>query len=152
MTAKTWILVADECRGRVYESSGPGTGIRPALNHDIYGCDEEGGSAHVNGNGNGRGRAFDRESFTQRLLGFGENEGLNVSGSFTRAVARLLDRSVQDEAFDRLVIVAPPQVLGALRGALSSCVRARVASEVSKNLIYCSSYELPKHLGPTMAA
>ncbi len=59
---------------------------------------------------------------------------------------------MENEAFDRLVIVAPPQVLGALRGALSSTVRARVASEVSKDLMNCSSYELPKHLGPTMAA
>lgn len=151
MTAKTWILVADECRGRVYQSEGPGTGIRPALNHDIYGCDDE-GAAKVNGNGSGRGRAFDRESFAQRLLGFDADRGSNVSGSFTRAVARFLERSMKEEAFDRLVIVAPPQVLGALRGALSSSVRARVASEVSKNLINCSSYELPKHLGPTMAA
>ncbi|MFP3942804.1 MAG: host attachment protein [Alphaproteobacteria bacterium] len=150
MTARTWILVADGCRGRVFQSEGPGTGIRPALNHDIYGCDDDQDFPGMNGNG--RGRAFDRESFAQRLLGFGTGDKTNVSPSFTRAMARFLDRSMQDEAFDRLVIVAPPQVLGALRGALSSTVRARVASEVSKNLMNCATYELPKHLGPTMAA
>lgn len=150
MTARTWILVADGCRGRVFQSEGPGSGIRPALNHDIYGCDEGDDVPRVNGNG--RGRAFDRENFARFVPGFGPGERAYVSPSFTRAVARFLDRSMKDDAFDRLVIVAPPQVLGALRGALSSTVRARVASEVSKNLMNCSSYELPRHLGPTMAA
>lgn len=151
MTARTWILVADGCRGRVFQSEGPGSGIRPALNHDIYGCDEGHGPV-ANGDGNGRGRAFDRETFARRMTGFGSGERTVVSPSFTRAMARFLDRSEKDEAFDRLVIVAPPQVLGALRGALSSTVRARVASEVSKNLMNCASYELPGHLGPTLAA
>jgi hypothetical protein len=150
MTARTWILVADGCRGRVFQIEGPGSGIRPALNHDIYGCDDE--YALPVGNGNGRGRAFDRESFEKRMLGFGPARRASFSSSFTRAIAQYLDRGIKDDAFDRLVIVAPPQVLGALRGALSSTVRARVTSEVSRNLMNCASYELPKYLGPTMAA
>lgn len=148
MTPRTWILVSDGCRGRVFQNEGPGTGIRPALHHDIYGSDE--GDEAPLMNGSGRGRAFDRRNVARRQQGFGH--GPHVNAAFTRALSRFLDRSMERQAFDRLVIVAPPQVLGAVRGALSSTVRSRVASEVSKNLMNCSPFELPRYLGSTVPA
>lgn len=149
MATRTWILVADGCRGRMYRNDGPGSGIRPALSHDIYGCEDEDGDGDANGNGAAfRGRAFSRERVAR--LGFGIDDSPRVNESFARTVAKILDRGRQDDLFDKLVLVAPPQVLGALRGALPSTVRARVCCEVGKNLTNCACCDLPKHLGQSL--
>jgi protein required for attachment to host cells len=151
MTARTWILVSDGCRGRVFQNEGPGTAIRPVRHHHIYGRDDA--APAINGeNGHGRGRAFDPANLAPRLSSFGAADEPGVNTAFTRTLSRFLDRSMEEEAFDRLVIVAPPQALGAVCGALSSTVRARVAREVSRNLMNCSAVELPKYLGPGVAA
>lgn len=150
MATRTWILVADGCRGRVYRNDGPGSGIRPALSHDIYGCDDDDDGA-ANGNGTAfRGRAFSREQAARRMPGYGIDDVPRVNESFARTVAKILDRSSRDDQFDRLVLVAPPQVLGALRGALPSTVRSRVCCEVGKNLTNCACCDLPKHLGQSV--
>ncbi len=53
---------------------------------------------------------------------------------FATEVADILYRQAHRGAFDRLVIVAGPAVLGTLRGALHSEVSGKVVAEISKTL------------------
>lgn len=53
---------------------------------------------------------------------------------FARDLAELLYRHALKGRFDRLVIVASPQVLGALRGELHPVVADKVVAEVPKTL------------------
>jgi protein required for attachment to host cells len=54
---------------------------------------------------------------------------------FTRELAEWLDQAVQAEAFDRLVLVAAPQTLGALRRDIDKKVRGRVVATLDKDLM-----------------
>lgn len=53
---------------------------------------------------------------------------------FVREFAKRLDHAGQREKFDRLILVAPPRVLGELRAALPAHVRARLVTEVASDL------------------
>jgi protein required for attachment to host cells len=53
---------------------------------------------------------------------------------FTQAVSRHLERALNRQAFDDLVIVAPRRSLGELRTLLPDRVKARVQAELAKDL------------------
>ncbi len=53
---------------------------------------------------------------------------------FAKDLAELLYRRAHKQAFDRLVIVAAPQVLGALRGELHQEVTDKLVAEIPKTL------------------
>ncbi len=65
---------------------------------------------------------------------------------FARSMAKVLDKAAGNGAFDRLVLVAPPQTLGELRSALDKKTRARITAESAKDLTNLSIHELPEHL------
>jgi protein required for attachment to host cells len=54
--------------------------------------------------------------------------------AFLRQAAAWLEESLRGNRFDRLIIVAPPHILGRLRKLLSVQVHGRIAAELSKDL------------------
>ena len=64
-----------------------------------------------------------------------------------RALAEFLGRA--DSGFEQLVLVASPQVLGALREALTPAVKAQVVAELAKTL---TDHPLPKIAKEVVAA
>ena len=66
--------------------------------------------------------------------------------AFAERIASLVEQRLAENAFDRLVLVAPPVTLGDLRDALSSSVRQRVLAELDNDLTNTPKEELPKHL------
>ncbi len=126
-TIRTWILVADGSRARVYESLGPGSELRevfheeaPALRtHEIV--SDKGGRRHDT---TGAGRhAVSVASDPQR---HGEKE-------FARRVSGFLDRHAGEGAFDRLVLTAAPATLGDIREMLRKTTRDLVHAEMDKD-------------------
>jgi len=53
---------------------------------------------------------------------------------FARAVAHRIDTDRARNNFDKLLLIAPPKMLGLLRPMLSTSTRALLAGEVSKDL------------------
>ena len=53
---------------------------------------------------------------------------------FAKAVAQRIDADRMKNSFDKLLLIAPPKMLGLLRQSLSAQTRALVAGEVSKDL------------------
>jgi protein required for attachment to host cells len=64
-----------------------------------------------------------------------------AGATLAQAVASQLLKSHQAGAFTRLVLVAPPQVLGALRAALDGALDAVTVAELAKTL---TKHPLPK--------
>jgi protein required for attachment to host cells len=68
---------------------------------------------------------------------YGEDKGRKSKPpsilSFIENIARYLESAVGKDAFDRLVLVAPPQALGGLRQALPGTVQARIIAEINRN-------------------
>ena len=65
---------------------------------------------------------------------------------FTEQIAEALYRRAHARAFEHLVIVAPPKVLGKLRAALHQEVSARVVAEVPKDLTGHPVPDIARHL------
>lgn len=65
--------------------------------------------------------AFDRHSDPRRV----------ESRAFARTLADVLERGLQDRAYERLVLCAPPQFLGEIREALPKEVTRRVVASAS---------------------
>jgi protein required for attachment to host cells len=65
---------------------------------------------------------------------------------FAEAIADMLYRMAHAHAFDELVVVAPPKVLGNLRAAFHPEVTTRVVAEVSKDLTSLPVPELARRL------
>lgn len=53
---------------------------------------------------------------------------------FADELGDILYRMVHRGAFDKLIVVAPPRTLGALRGRLHKEVQARVVAEIDKDM------------------
>ena len=54
---------------------------------------------------------------------------------FARDVAKQLEKSLAEAAFDHLTLVAPPRFIGLLKKELSAAVQKTILAEVPKNLI-----------------
>jgi protein required for attachment to host cells len=65
---------------------------------------------------------------------------------FAEEIAEALYRKAHVHAFEQLVIVAPPKVLGNLRASLHEEVTARLVAEVPKDLTGHPLPEIARHL------
>ena len=65
---------------------------------------------------------------------------------FAHEIAAWLDKALEKEAFDRLIIVAPPQTLGDLRSTVSKAVYSRLLAEINKDLTKLDEKDLQEGL------
>ena len=138
----TWILVADGARARILKNEGPGKGLQPAIDKAFeqalpptreIGTDRPG---RVQESANSARHAMVQRVDWHRF----EKE------RFAKSMAKLLDAAAGRNAFDRLILVAPPKTLGDLRAALGQRSRARVTGELDKDLTPITAAELSDHL------
>ena len=138
----TWILVADGARARILKRVGAKNRIDPvpggrivgeaAPNRDLV-SDRSGRVSDRNGTGS---HAVQSSVDWHRL----EKE------RFVGRIAQRIDDAARSGAFDRLVLVAPPQSLGDLRSALDQVTRQRVVAEIGKDLTHMADEEIGRQL------
>lgn len=139
---RTWVLIADGARARILENNGPGHGLHEvgghefssnhAATHDLV-MDRQGRSHSSVGPGRS---AIEAHSDPHRQLKM----------KFAHLLADVLARSLEQNAYDRLIIVASPVTLGDLRSAISDHVKAKIAGEVAQDLTKMPNAEVGKHL------
>lgn len=119
MTAETWIIVADGEGARVFEERsrlGP-LSERPDL-AEVSHEDRHATTGHM-------GTVTDRSG--QGRHGVGDvDPAAKAEHKFLGALAKRLDAAALAGAFERLVIIAPPDALGVLRGGLKPATAARI--------------------------
>ena len=138
----TWILIADGARARIVLSEGWSSGLRRALDHDFaasraptrtYGADKP-------------GRTFESADGSRHALEPRVDWHQYEKHLFAVSMAKVLDQAAERGVFDRLVLVAPPKTLGALRAALKPRTRKMVIAEVGKDLTHVPVRGLAEHL------
>ena len=151
--ATTWILIADGARAQIIANEGPGKGLKPIPGGAYQGANlptreivsDKPGRTYDRG-GTGGWTATGRHAMEPRTDWHGfEKE------RFARAMAKVLDKASGANAFDRLVLVAPPQTLGELRIALKKRTRARITAELAKDLTNVPIHDLGGHLDGVVA-
>lgn len=144
---KTWVLVADGARARIFLNEGPGRGLVPALAHEFAASHA---ATHEIG--------AERPGRTHESIGDGTRHAMEnpvdwhqfEKTLFARDVAKELNRAAYEGAFDRLVLILPPKSLGELRNALDKHARERVIGELAKDLTHLPAHELESRLGDTI--
>jgi protein required for attachment to host cells len=128
---KTWVLVAESSRAKLYTVNGrlaPITEIEALVHPEsrMHEGDLVSDSAGSDGGSVGQGRHVIDSKNTAR-----DHESLE----FARTLASRLDSARNNGDFDNLVLIAPPEFLGHLRGNLSKEVLSMVSRQVDKNLV-----------------
>ena len=144
---RTWIVIADGARARLFENRGPGKGITPLSDSEMQGT-----HAPTQELGSDRpGRVHDRMGPGRHAMAPRVDWHTQEKQVFLQAVAARLDRAAAEKAFDRLILVAPARALGELRAALGPAAAEQVAGELSKDLTKVPMHHLQGHLEDLIA-
>jgi protein required for attachment to host cells len=143
--AVTWIVVADGARALVVRQTGAGAPLEPVPGHEFVNPSQE----------RTRDLGTDRPGRVTESNLPGQRHAIEPridwhrfeKKKFARSIAERLEASAETKAFDRLVLVAPPETLGELRANLGKHGAAKVAGEVAKDLTQIGVSDLPDHLG-----
>lgn len=139
---RTWVLVADAGNARVLETEGLGQALQPVSgmhwSQELPRSSELGHDRLPRGHESvGPGRhAVEPKSDPHREL----------KRTFAKDIAARLVAAAEAKSFERLIIVAPPVMLGDLRQELPRAVKDRTAAEIAKDLVAVPDHEIRKHL------
>jgi protein required for attachment to host cells len=139
---RTWVLIADAARARVYETRGKGSGITPV---DAMALDAELAPSREIGSDR-PGRTFNSVGSVRHAMESPTDPNREQKRRFARRVAEAVEERQAAGSFDRLVVVAPAATMGDLRAVLSEKVKAAVTAEVVADLTNTPVSELPARL------
>jgi protein required for attachment to host cells len=140
----TWILVACRSGATILSSLGPELTKLREIEHPrgrLKASDLETDRP---------GRAFDRGGQGRHAMSSEESPTEHLAQRFAAELARELEHARHMGAFNQLVLVAAPRLLGKLRAELSDATRKIVIGEVPKDLVEPSATELREHLAPIL--
>jgi protein required for attachment to host cells len=143
----TWILIADGARARIFANLGPGKGIAP-VEGGVFKSDH---APNRDLASDRPGRTFESADVTRHAIDPAQDPHRELKRAFAVRLAEYIEERLVENAFSRLVLVAPPVTLGDLRAVLSKPVRERVSAELDNDLTNTPVEELPKHLATVMA-
>lgn len=138
MRRETWVLVTDAADARLFRAD-RSDGRLELLREE----------RNERGRAKGRDLLADRPGRTFDSSGLGGRHAMEPDTDprrverhrFALHLAAELDTAASAGKYDALVIVAPPAMIGELRGALSSHVTERLEHEIAKDL---AGFDLPE--------
>ena len=139
---RTWVLVADGGRARILEAVGRGKGV-----HLVAGSETslDNPPSHLQGRDK-LGRVHESVGYTRHAVEPKQDPHRALEERFAGQLAQMLGNYAENKSFDRLVLVAPPTILGELRKALPSNAREKVAAEIDKDLTHIGDADIPSHI------
>lgn len=141
-TPHIWVLVADGKTARVFSAQGRTSRFEPAIPFEMRlpnpSTREQGTDKP--------GRVFESQGGTRHSVEPRVDLHREAKRTFAEEIAALLKEKTREKAFDELLLIAPPQMMGDLRAALDGPTRARVKGEVVKDLTKLSPSELHDYL------
>ena len=144
----TWILVMDSKQALFYLKDQHGHLVK---NHIIIYATSD---SECENTRNSLGRSFDSAGNARHFIEPHLDKHTQEQMSFVREVNQYLQEALNEHAYDKLIIVAPPKILGLLRQMLSKNVMGVVAQEINKefaNLTDCQTQEALANIGVVFA-
>ncbi len=127
---KTWVIVSDAARARLYALAGRGSPleelqdlVHPAAR--LKGTEIEADRP---------GRAFDSHGEQRHAMAPSTDPRQEEAMRFAREITDLLRSGLDARRFDQLCVIAPPQFMGLLRETMDDRVRRTVKGELVKDL------------------
>lgn len=135
---KHWVLIANATAGRIFETDETFSSFSPVLtrtNGHVHPETGELGPRGATRSGPGGERsAFDRHT----------DPADAERARFSRELAAEVDGGLVRGAYERLVIAAPPKLLGELRAHLSRQTLHHLVASVSHDFAHTPEHELPE--------
>jgi protein required for attachment to host cells len=132
----TWILIANSEEARICLNAGPGRGVEAATGMTWK-------AELPNEYADQPGRSFDSKGTGRHKLE-PRKGGVAQGEAFAKLLSEELAKCHRKSLFDRLILCAPPAMLGLLRKQVSAEIGETIIAEVSKDLVSIA----PKDLGP----
>ncbi|MGR4845096.1 host attachment protein [Rhizobium sp. LARHSG275] len=138
---KSWVVVCNGAKALIMQNAGGAqlmnlkvleTLTQPSEPDREIGADKPGRSHAADG--------FSRSAVEET------NWQDQAEAEFLKHVAEKLDELVQEMNASRIILVAPPKALGALRPALSADTQAVITAEVAKDYTNMPVDEIERHL------
>lgn len=139
---RTWIVIADGAHARVLQFT-PEKPRLEAVEDISFAIDLPPTHDLVSDR---PGRAFESHGNARHAKAGRSDPHRELKRGLAHKVADALQANLNDQRYDKLVLVAPPATLGDLREALAEGVRARVTAELAKDLVKLPASELQEHL------
>ena len=136
---RTWILIANGSGAGMLEHNGPGKGLSVL---DLSWTAEP-----VAEFSDRPGRSFKRVGPTRHGL---QSHGADQNEAFARTLAAELWELRSQNRFDRLILCAPPALLGHLRKHLPEPLKADVTEEIPKDLTQLPATKMPSHFAAVL--
>jgi protein required for attachment to host cells len=139
---KTWVLVVDGARARLFAFSDHDAALVPVdfwLSPDAERLAGEAVAHRIGGDHPHGGHA--RHAKDPKA-----DPHFHRKEDFLDAVATRINQACAGGAFDRLILVAPATALGTLRHDLSPAVHERIKSELAQDLTKIPDHALIEHL------
>lgn len=140
--SRTWVVVADGARAQVFLNSGPKTGLKSALPQALVADNRPSGELVSDRSG----RSFDSTGQGRHAMEQSSDPHEHQQKIFALEIAKLLDQKRNEKAYDQIIIVATPKMLGTMRQALNKATSQLVVGEINKDLTKSSVDELSAHL------
>lgn len=137
-----WILVADRCQARLFNSTADRHGHYEEIKH----FEDETGRRHRQDLESDKPGRISLPGKVRTSVEPHESPQHHAARGFAREICEYLDRSHCENRFNRLIMIAPPEFLGILRVQLTAGVKPRVTRELNKDFLSLSPSELQHRL------
>jgi protein required for attachment to host cells len=149
----TWVLVCDASRARLLREENQEIRTSAGIRRMPFVMMEE--FAHPESRAKNRNLVSDRMGRTKPSMGTGEPYAAKVfrtepklveAQRFARELAERLSHGRDENAFNKLVIAAPPQFLGILRSTLEERIKNCVTDWIEKDYTQLDDWTLAERL------
>ncbi len=139
---KTWVLVADSARARLYTMPDRRGALREREDfvHPESRLHDQELTSDL------PGRTFDSAGQGRHAMSDAMSPKKHEAVTFAKALARHLESERVNGHLDELIVIAPPAFLGLLRDELSESCEKLVVETISKNLVKETTESIRDHL------
>ena len=140
----TWIVLADGKHARIYEQVAHGAKLSAVVDHEMTAEDAHAFAREL---GTDRpGRAFDPASGRPHAMEPHSDPHERSKAAFAHRIASRIDDAVEAKRCRRIVLIAPPKMLGMLRAELGPAASACVVASAAKDLMRIPVVDLQSHV------
>lgn len=141
---RTWIVIADAGRARIFLHEDRARGLQPVADGALENPDAHTPTREL---GTDRpGRSVESVGGARHAQEPRVDWHRQAEAAFTKRVAEHVEAAAGADRFDRLIIAAPPTMLGDLRQVFGPQTRERLTGELNKDLTKTPIAELADHL------
>lgn len=141
---RTWILIADGAKARILERLAPQGALLPVSDRCFSESEARQPTRDIGADR--PGRVHESADTARHAMAPRVDWHQFAKEQFAKSVADALEDAAKRKKYEALIIVAPPQTLGDLRGALGQHAKALLDQEVGKDLTNLPDHEIAAHL------